>query len=218
MLENTFQSQVWFRTARGSRSRLRNNLSEEVLISYFTPLPGLGRTESLVLRHQGRSTSMLYGDDHCERQVCKVPVDPKFSPLMLSPMELPAARWDSVAPKLICCCLTGFYLWESNRYHPKKKQSMRKIPLHKIQNPPPHIVLYIHLGLGIHHCFQRQLPNVQIASNTLLQDKRHMSVRQRFRGYLQNSPPASIHSAFHTFANWQCIMQDIQQSTSSQHP
>ena len=33
-----------------------------------------------------------------------------------------------------------------------------------------------------------------------LQDQRHMSVRQRFRRYLQHGPPTSIHGVLQSFA------------------
>lgn len=79
------------------------------------------------------------------------------------------------------------------------QRRMRKIPLHQIQNPPL-ISCYRHLRLGTHRCLQKQPSGVQNASSMSLQDQRHVSVRQRFRRYLQHGPRASIHHAFQSFA------------------
>ena len=100
-------------------------------------------------------------------------------------------------PRIICCCLTRF-LFTRTQWNTMQRRT-RKIPLHQIQNPPL-ISCYRHLGLGTHRCLPKQPSGVQNASSVSPQDQRHMSVRQRFRRYLQHGPRASIHHAFQSFA------------------
>lgn len=83
---------------------------------------------------------------------------------------------------------------------------------------PPLPLCYRHVGLGTRRCLQKQSANVQTARNTLLQDERHISERERFEGIYKTVhrlpstvPPKALH-------DWLHVMQDTQRNTSLQHP
>jgi len=76
---------------------------------------------------------------------------------------------------------------------------MREIPLCQIQN---HFLYHVaDTWVWEHTVASRTNPQrFKMQATCCLQDQRHMSLRQRFRRYLQHGPPTSIHGVFQSFA------------------
>lgn len=157
-----------------------------------------------------------------EGQSTKSLLTPKLSPLRLHPCRLRCGcLWSPghpYLPGLICCLLDTVFIYESSvGHHPKKEGVQEEMPPQNTQSPPLPLC-YRHVGLGTRRCLQKQSANVQTARNTLLQDERHISERERFEGIYKTVhrlpstvPPKALH-------DWLRVMQDTQRNTSLQHP
>lgn len=93
------------------------------------------------------------------------------------PEGLPGVTWPSLPPKAYLLLNTVVIYENSVGHHPKREGKQEQIPPRTTQSRPLPLC-YRHMGLGTHRCHEKQPTNVHTARNTLLQDARHMSVRE----------------------------------------